>query len=78
MVVDAYERETDRLFLRRWRAEDLDDLTVVFAKPEVWWYPDRRGWNADETRAFLDRRIDALAKPRAGRSGRSSTVRTSV
>ena len=59
MVVDAYERETDRLFLRRWRAEDLDDLTVVFAKPEVWWYPDRRGWNADETRAFLDRRIDA-------------------
>jgi RimJ/RimL family protein N-acetyltransferase len=55
---DPYEIETDRLLLRRWRADDLDDLGAVFAKPEVWWYPHRRGWNADETRAFLDRRIE--------------------
>jgi RimJ/RimL family protein N-acetyltransferase len=55
---DGYECETDRLLLRRWRADDLEDLEAVFAKPEVWWYPDRRGRNAGETRAFLDRRID--------------------
>jgi RimJ/RimL family protein N-acetyltransferase len=55
---DPYEIETDRLLLRRWRADDLDELSAVFAKREVWWYPHRRGWNADETRAFLDRRIE--------------------
>ena len=54
---DGYECETDRLLLRRWRADDLEDLEAVFAKPKVWWFPDRRGRNADETRAFLDRRI---------------------
>jgi RimJ/RimL family protein N-acetyltransferase len=48
---DGYECETDRLLLRRWRADDLEDLEAVFAKPEVWWYPDRRGRNAGETRA---------------------------
>ena len=58
MAGDAYEIETDRLLLRRWRAEDFDDLCAVFAKPEVWWYPHQRGWSADETRSFLDRRID--------------------
>lgn len=55
---DAYEVETERLVLRRWRAADLDDLSVVFAKPEVWWYPHGRGFSVDETRAFLDGRLD--------------------
>src|SRR5262249_14564842 len=55
---DAYEVTTERLLLRRWHADDLDDLCAVFAKPEMWWYPDQRGRTADETRAFLDRRLE--------------------
>jgi RimJ/RimL family protein N-acetyltransferase len=57
VATDAHEIETERLTLRRWRTEDLDDLTAIFTKPEVWWYPHRRGWSSDETKAFLDRRI---------------------
>jgi RimJ/RimL family protein N-acetyltransferase len=49
--------ETDRLVMRRWRADDLDALFGVFAKPDVWWYPFRRGWTVEETEAFLDRKI---------------------
>jgi len=56
--VDPYEVHTDRLVLRRWRDADFDDLRAVFAKPEVWWYSDRRGRTSEETRAFLDRRIE--------------------
>jgi RimJ/RimL family protein N-acetyltransferase len=58
VAVDPYEVQTDRLLLRRWRVDDLDDLRAVFAKPEVWWYPDRRGRSAQETGSFLDRRLD--------------------
>jgi RimJ/RimL family protein N-acetyltransferase len=47
------EVETDRLRLRRFRADDLDALAVVFAKPDVWWYPYRRAFARDETRRFL-------------------------
>jgi RimJ/RimL family protein N-acetyltransferase len=52
------EIETERLILRRWRPTDLDALTAVFAKPEVWWFPLQRGYTADETRAFLDRKLE--------------------
>lgn len=49
---------TDRLLLRRWEPTDLDALHNVFAKPEVWWYPFKRGWTTDETRGFLDRKLE--------------------
>jgi RimJ/RimL family protein N-acetyltransferase len=48
---------TERLVLRRWTMADLDDLERVFSKPDVWWYPFRRGWTRDETQGFLERRL---------------------
>jgi RimJ/RimL family protein N-acetyltransferase len=56
-----HERETERLVLRRWRPDDLDDLHRVFAKPEVWRYPLGRGCTLDETRRYLTRRLDEWA-----------------
>ncbi len=44
---------TDRLELRRFRSEDLDDLAVVFEKTDVWKFPYGRGFTRDETAAFL-------------------------
>jgi RimJ/RimL family protein N-acetyltransferase len=49
--------ETERLLLRPWRHDDLEPLTAIFAKPEVWRFPYGRGFTPDETRAFLDRKI---------------------
>lgn len=57
MALDRFEVQTDRLLLRRWHEDDLAALALVFAKPDVWWYPDRRGRTVDETREFLARRI---------------------
>jgi RimJ/RimL family protein N-acetyltransferase len=50
--------ETDRLLLRPWAQADFDELQQVFAKPEVWWYPFKRGRTPDETRAFLDCKLE--------------------
>jgi RimJ/RimL family protein N-acetyltransferase len=50
--------ETDRLVLRRWTLEDLDALVRVFAKPEVWRFPFQRGLTAEETKAFLHRKLN--------------------
>lgn len=50
--------ETERLQLRRFSGDDLDDLAAVFAKPEVWRYPFGRGFTTEETRAFLETQID--------------------
>jgi hypothetical protein len=47
---DGYQVSTDRLLLRPWDDDDLDELSAVFAKPEVWWYPDKRGRGVEETR----------------------------
>ena len=47
------DTETARLALRRFRAEDLDALAEVFAKPEVWRFPYGRGFSRTETEAFL-------------------------
>jgi RimJ/RimL family protein N-acetyltransferase len=49
---------TDRLVLRWWRSDDLDALTVIFAKPDVWRFPFRRGWTAEETEEFLGRKLE--------------------
>jgi len=52
------EVETERLLLRRWQRADLDALARVFAKPDVWWWPFQRGWTAEETGEFLERKLD--------------------
>jgi RimJ/RimL family protein N-acetyltransferase len=49
--------ETGRLSLRRFEREDLDALSVVFAKPEVWRFPFGRGFSRHETAQFLEYEI---------------------
>jgi RimJ/RimL family protein N-acetyltransferase len=46
-------KETARLFLRRFERLDLDALATVFAKPEVWQFPYGRAFSRDDTAAFL-------------------------
>ncbi|MFN2522814.1 MAG: GNAT family N-acetyltransferase [Mycobacteriales bacterium] len=48
---------TPRLILRTWREDDLAAAAQVFAEPQVWWYPHKRGLRLDETEAFLQRRL---------------------
>lgn len=50
---------TERLELRRFRHDDLDELADVFAVEEVWHYPFGRGLTREETQGFLDRQIAA-------------------
>ena len=49
---------TPRLRLRPWREEDLSSLVELFARPQLWHFPLRRGFTHDETGAFLRRMID--------------------
>ena len=44
---------TERLVLRPFVPEDLDDLVAIHAEESFWWYPLRRAMTADETRGFL-------------------------
>jgi RimJ/RimL family protein N-acetyltransferase len=50
---------TERLRLRAWRRDDLAGLIELFATPEVWHYPLRRGFTPEETMVFLERQIKA-------------------
>ena len=50
---------TERLELRRFHGEDLDELAAVFAKPEVWRFPYGRGLTRDESAEFLQAQLDA-------------------
>lgn len=52
------ERETERMVLRRPRPDDVDDLAVVFAHPEVWRFPYGRAFTRDETATFLAGQVD--------------------
>lgn len=52
------EVETERLLLRQWRPDDLDQLTLVFDQEAVWRYPFKRGRTRGETEDFLNRQID--------------------
>ena len=54
----ATELLTSRLRLRDWSLDDLAPLAEVFAKPQVWHFPFRRGFSLAETEAFLLRRIE--------------------
>jgi RimJ/RimL family protein N-acetyltransferase len=56
MASPGSELETDRLILRRWHEDDLEPLARVFAKPEVWWFPFKRGRTTEETADFLSRK----------------------
>lgn len=49
---------TERLELRRFRPEDLDDLAALFAKRQVWQFPYGRGLTRGETADFLESQID--------------------
>lgn len=51
--------ETERLRLRPWRPDDFESLAEIFAKPQVWHYPFRRGFSEAQTKAFLDHRLAA-------------------
>jgi RimJ/RimL family protein N-acetyltransferase len=48
---------TDRLDLRRFRSDDLDELATVFANREVWQFPYGRSFSRDETASFLETQI---------------------
>ena len=49
--------ETERLLLRRFTPDDLDELAAIFAKPEVFWFPERRGLTREETETMLKPRF---------------------
>jgi RimJ/RimL family protein N-acetyltransferase len=44
---------TERLILRRFLLDDVDELAAIFAKPEVWEYPLGRGLTRPETESFV-------------------------
>jgi RimJ/RimL family protein N-acetyltransferase len=52
------ERATDRLILRKFRADDLDELAIVFENPEVWKFPYGRAFTRQETADFIDAQIE--------------------
>jgi RimJ/RimL family protein N-acetyltransferase len=54
---------TERLVLRPFTPDDLDDLVPLHAEASFWWYPFKRGWDRDETSAFLERQIAAYDDP---------------
>jgi RimJ/RimL family protein N-acetyltransferase len=49
---------TERLSLRRFERDDLDELASVFEHREVWEYPYGRAMTRAETEDFLDGQID--------------------
>ena len=51
--------ETERLLLRRLTLDDLDELAEIFAKPEVFWFAERRGLTREETEKMLQERFIA-------------------
>jgi RimJ/RimL family protein N-acetyltransferase len=48
---------TERLVLRRFDRDDLDELACVFESREVWEFPYGRGMTRAETAVFLDAQI---------------------
>ncbi len=49
--------DTQRLRLRRFQVDDLDELETIFAKPQVWNFPYGRGLSRSETATFLSAQI---------------------
>ena len=48
---------TPRLRLRPWTNDDYEPLVELFAKPEFWWFPMRRGLTRPEAALYLIRRL---------------------
>jgi RimJ/RimL family protein N-acetyltransferase len=46
---------TERLVLRPFGPDDLDELAVIHAEESFWWYPRRAGMEKEETAQFLER-----------------------
>lgn len=57
---------TERLSMREWKMDDLDELTDLFSHPEVWRFPLRRGFHPEETADFLRRRLTEWEQQRWG------------
>ena len=51
--------ETERLLLRRFTLDDLDEVAEIFAKTEVFWWAERRGLTREETEIMLKERFIA-------------------
>jgi RimJ/RimL family protein N-acetyltransferase len=51
------DRTTERLDLRRFRPDDLDELAIVFENREVWKFPYGRAFTREETSDFLHAQI---------------------
>ena len=51
--------ETERLLLRPFTMDDLDEAAAIFAKPEVFWWAERRGLTREETETMLKERFIA-------------------
>jgi RimJ/RimL family protein N-acetyltransferase len=49
---------TDRLVLRPFAPDDLDELAVIHAEASFWWYPLRAAMSKEETAAFLERVVE--------------------
>jgi RimJ/RimL family protein N-acetyltransferase len=49
---------TDRLDLRRFEAADVEALSGVFAKPEVWTFPYGRGLDRSKTEHFVQGQME--------------------
>ena len=55
---EGFRLETERLLLRPYRLDDLDDLHAMFSDPgHMMWYP--APFDRETTRAWLDRQITA-------------------
>jgi len=52
--------DTERLILRRFTMDDLDELAEIFAKPEVYWFNARRGLTREETETMIKERFIGL------------------
>jgi RimJ/RimL family protein N-acetyltransferase len=56
-ISDEFRILTERLRLRAYRQDDLDDLHAMFSDPEhMRWYPKR--FSLEETRAWLERTFE--------------------
>jgi RimJ/RimL family protein N-acetyltransferase len=69
---------TERLELRRFRPDDVDELAPVFAQQEVWQYPYGRGMSRDETESFVASQLAHWSEHRFGLwvAGERATGRT--
>ena len=68
----ADELLTERLRLRRWSLDDLEELTRIFAEPEVWRFPSGEASPRRRPKRFLARRIQDR-RAGHGSNGRLST-----